>query len=182
LIEAMKIVWKWNKETRLILAGNCSPRPDDLDVLLERFSEAERARVLRIDNFPESDKVALYDAFDVFALPSTDESFGISYLEAWLCKKPVVGSRIGAVRCVIQDGVDGVLVEHRNAIDLGDKLVTLLSDPETCRQMGERGYQKTVESYTWPMVVEKAERLFVELKSRRRSSGSETPVAASQAV
>jgi glycosyltransferase involved in cell wall biosynthesis len=182
LIEAMKRVWKWNEKARLVLAGNCSPRPDDLDSFLDRFSEAERAKILRIENFPESEKVSLYDAFDVFALPSTDESFGISYLEDWLCKKPVIGSRIGSVRCVIQDGEDGLLVEHRDSVDLGDKLVRLLSDPEMCLKMGERGYKKTVESFTWPKVINRVERLFMELKPNKLPSDRANPVAASRAV
>lgn len=169
LIEAMRVVWKWNPDTRLVLAGNCSPRPDRLDELLESFSDSERSQIVRIQSFPESDKASLYEAFDVFALPSTDESFGIGYLEAWMCKKPVIGSRIGATQCVIEDGVDGLLVEHRNYVDLGNKLIDLLSNPERRYRMGEQGYIKTVDSFTWPKVVEKVERLFLELKPEKPS-------------
>jgi glycosyltransferase involved in cell wall biosynthesis len=113
LIKAMRVVWKWNPDTRLVLAGNCSPRPDGLDDLLKSFSDSERCKIVRIQSFPESEKASLYEAFDVLALPSTDESFGIAYLEAWMCKKPVIGSRIGSTQCVIQDGVDGASQRHR---------------------------------------------------------------------
>jgi glycosyltransferase involved in cell wall biosynthesis len=54
-----------------------------------------------------------------------------------MCKKPVIGSRIGSTQCVIEDGVDGLLVEHRNYIDLGNKLIDLLSHPERRFRMGE---------------------------------------------
>jgi glycosyltransferase involved in cell wall biosynthesis len=127
---------------------------------------------VRIENFPESEKASLYEAFDVLALPSTDESFGIAYLEAWMCKKPVIGSRIGATECVIEDGVDGLLVEHRDHIDLGEKLIDLLSDQERRYRLGAQGYKKTVDSFTWPKVVKKVERLFLELKPEKPAFNS----------
>lgn len=170
LIKAMRVVWKWNPDTRLVLAGNCFPRPDCLDELLESFSDSERSKIVRIQSFPEPEKASLYEAFDVLALPSTDESFGIAYLEAWMCKKPVIGSRIGSTQCVIQDGVDGLLAEHRNDIDLGNKLIDLLPHAERRYHMGEQGYNKTVDSFTWPKIVEKVERVFLELKPEQSSS------------
>lgn len=169
LLRAMRVVWEWNPDTRLVLAGICLRRPDCLDDLLESFSDSERSKIVRIENFTESEKASLYGAFDVFALPSTEESFGIAYLEAWLGKKPVIGSRIGSTQCVIQDGVDGLLVDPRDHVDLGKKIVHLLSNPELRVRMGNQGYAKTLAMFTWPRVVERVERLFLELCAIRES-------------
>ena len=169
LLRAMRLVWEWNQDARLVLAGSCLRRPDCLDDLLESFSDFERSKIVRIENFPESEKASLYEAFDVFALPSTEESFGIAYLEAWLAKKPVIGARIGSTQCVIQDGVDGLLVDPRDHFDLGKKIVYLLSNPELCVRMGRQGYERTLDMFTWTKVVERVERLFLELCVKRKS-------------
>lgn len=169
LLRAMRVVWEWNSDTRVILAGSCLRRPDCLDDLLESYSDCERSKIVRIENFPESEKASLYNAFDVFALPSTEESFGIAYLEAWLGKKPVIGSRIGSTQCVIQDGIDGLLMDPRDHFDLGKKIVYLLSNPELRVRMGNQGYEKTLAMFTWTKVVERVERLFLELCVKRKS-------------
>ena len=78
---------------------------------LDSLSPTERSRVTVVEGFAEADKASIFDACDVFALPSIAESSGIVYLEAWLCAKPVIGARIGAVQCVIEDGRDGLLVD-----------------------------------------------------------------------
>lgn len=165
LILAMRVVWKWNADARLVLAGNCPTRPDSLDDLLRTFSASERRQILRIERFPDEEKASLYEAFDVVALPSTEESFGIAFLEAWMCKKPVIGSRIGSTQCVIQDGVDGLLVDHRDHYDLGQKIVELLSNPAQRIQMGSHGHQKTLDRFTWAKVVDRVERVFLEFAS-----------------
>ena len=99
-----------------------------------------------------------------------------------MCKKPVIGSRIGATQCVIEDGVDGLLVEHRNYIDLGNKLIDLFSNPEKRYRMGEQGYNKTVDSFTWPKVVEKVERLFLELKPGKSKFNSGSDLVGRKAI
>jgi glycosyltransferase involved in cell wall biosynthesis len=43
-------------------------------------------------------------------MPSITDSFGQTYLEAWLCGRPVVGARIATMECVIDHGIDGLLV------------------------------------------------------------------------
>ena len=118
LVEAMRRVWKWNHDVHLVIAGNRDYFPNRMENLINGLSERERALIVRIDKFHERDKASIHDAFDVFALPSTEESFGIAYLEAWMCGKPVIGARIGSTQCVINDGVDGLLVDPHDAEDI----------------------------------------------------------------
>jgi glycosyltransferase involved in cell wall biosynthesis len=165
LVEAMRLVWRQQPGARLILAGN---RWDDrpLEALLDSLTAAERARVLLLPDFPEAQKADLYAALDVFAMPSIAESFGIAYLEAWLCGKPVVGSRIGATRCVIQDGVDGLLAEPRDSRDIARAILELLGDPVRRAQMGERGRAKTLAHFTWDAVTDRVERFCTAMLDR----------------
>jgi glycosyltransferase involved in cell wall biosynthesis len=163
LIEAMKIVWKWSHEARLIIAGSRSKEPNEVDDKIDGLTAFERARIVRIDEFPEKEKASLFDAFDVFALPSEEESFGIAYLEAWMCGKPVIGARIGSTRCVIDEGVDGLLTDHRNPHDLAEKILELLSDSAKRERLGRNGHTKTMARHTWDKVTDKVEKVYYEL-------------------
>jgi len=128
LVEAIRRVWKWNHDVHLVIAGDRDYFPDRMENLINGLSERDRARIVRIDEFPESDKTSIYNAFDVFALPSKEESFGIAFLEAWMCEKPVIGGRIGSTQCVIDEGVDGLLADPEDAEDIAQRIIELLSD------------------------------------------------------
>jgi glycosyltransferase involved in cell wall biosynthesis len=163
VVEAMRDVWKWNKEVRLVLAGPRSPHKKDIEALIEELSESQRERIIDIGAFDEKDKASIVDAIDVLALPSTEESFGITYLEAWLCKKPVIGARIGSTQCVIDEGVDGLLVNPADPQDIAQAIIALLSNREMRERMGRSGHAKTIAQHTWDKVTDKVERLYLEL-------------------
>jgi len=171
LIEAMRLVWREEPSSRLLVAGHRFPpgSPTDLAVqaALDSLSPSERCRVTEVGGFPEAEKASIFDACDVFALPSVDESFGIVYLEAWLREKPVIGARIGAVQCVIEDGVDGFLVDPHDAGDLSRAILRLIRQPELCRRLGQRGHEKTLSRFTWSKVTDAVEAIYSEAIARR---------------
>ena len=175
LIEAMRGVWQKEPDTRLLLAGHRfkpgSPTDHAVQASLMALSPAERARVTVLEGFAEADKASIFDACDVFALPSIAESFGIVYLEAWLRAKPVVGARIGAVQCVIDEGRDGLLADPRDPGELREAILGLIRDPELCRRLGRRGHDKTLARFTWSKVTDTVEAIYLETAQRghRRS-------------
>jgi glycosyltransferase involved in cell wall biosynthesis len=167
LLEAMKTVWRSDPRVRLLLAGRRFPASSDHDRefqhALASLSARERSRVIHIDGFDDKEKSSIFDAMDIFAMPSTAESFGIAYLEAWMCQKPVVASRIGSTRCVVDDGVDGVLVDPNDSDDIAAAILQLLTDPQLGRRMGRAGYEKTRSKFTWDTVTDQVERTYLNL-------------------
>jgi glycosyltransferase involved in cell wall biosynthesis len=91
----------------------------------------------------------LYAQSSVFCLPTKREPFGIAFVEAMLYGLPIVGTRIGAVPDMVQDGVNGYLVQPGSADDLANALCRLLADPDSCRTLGQRGYERATQFYTW---------------------------------
>jgi glycosyltransferase involved in cell wall biosynthesis len=178
LVHAMKIVWRWNTEVRLIIAGHQSTEHQSLAVqsAIEQLTGSEQRRLVRISQFEEAEKSSLYDAFDVFALPSIGESFGLAYLEAWLCQKPVIGARIGSTQCVIDDGVDGLLVDPKSPGDLAEKIITMLSDRDKREKMGMAGYSKTLARYTWDKVVDRVETLYRDLHAAKGATNARSAI------
>jgi len=156
LLAAMEILWKSNDKVRLLLAGPVDPENPQL----LNLSATARSRVVFTGEFPEEEKASLFDAMDLFVMPSQAESFGIVYLEAWLCRRPVIGARGGAVGCVIRDGVDGLLVDPTDPSSLAAAILNLLSDEERRRRLAEAGYEKTVAMFTSDHIADQIEKIY----------------------
>ncbi len=104
-----------------------------------------------------------YGAADVFVLPSEYEAFGIVLLEALACEVPCVGTRVGGVPEVIDEGTDGLIVEYEDVDGLTEALSSLLADPERRRKMGKAGRERVREKFTWKSVVDQIEGVYREL-------------------
>jgi glycosyltransferase involved in cell wall biosynthesis len=79
---------------------------------------------------------------DIIVSCSLQEPFGISLIEAMACQKPVVGTRVGGIPEVIEDGVTGFLVSPQAPIELADAVGRLVLDPELRKRMGEAGRRR----------------------------------------
>lgn len=155
LIDAMPTIWQKYPNVCVLIAGGRTTYSANITRWYSGLTAQQQKQVAIIDNFSEEEKPDLFAACDMLVFPSGHESFGITFLEAWATKKPVIGSRIGAVPSVITEGVDGLLIEHRSVPDLIDVLEKLISQPEYRQKLGENGYQKTKTNYTWDIVAEK---------------------------
>jgi glycosyltransferase involved in cell wall biosynthesis len=185
LAQAMKIVWKSDERVRLVLAGpfgESEPIRRREETLLGDLSTEERSRIIQIGTFTDEDKPSIFDAFDIFAMPSTAESFGITYLEAWMCRKPVIGSRIGATQCVIREGVDGLLVDPHDPADLAAAILELLRDPEKRTCMGQAGYLKTLTQFTWEKITDKVESVYSQISGVGDASWQAIPTPEEKSI
>jgi glycosyltransferase involved in cell wall biosynthesis len=126
-----------------------------LDPLLRECERRHPGRVVLRQDFAESERALLYEAGDVVAFPTRDESFGMVILEAWAAGRPVVASDIGAVRSTVREGVDGELVPVDDPDALAAALADLLDDPDRAARMGRAGSGRLVEEFDWDHVVER---------------------------
>jgi glycosyltransferase involved in cell wall biosynthesis len=94
-----------------------------------------------------------YAAASIFCLPSHREPFGVAYVEALHHGLPVVGTRIGAVPELVEDGAVGFLVEVGDVDALADRLERLVGDAVLRRRMGERARARARERHTWAAVA-----------------------------
>ena len=163
LVEAMRRLWDRREggfPTDLVLVG---PVLDPFRAHLDTLPARHRARVHVLGFVDEEAKRDALDAAALVAMPSRTDSFGIVYLESWLYRKPVIGARAGGVSAVIDDGLDGFLVDFGDVADLARRIDTLVANPLLAASLGERGYAKVMERYTWdrifPVVEEVYERL-----------------------
>lgn len=74
------------------------------------------------------------------------ETFGLSIIEAFASKKPVISSGLGAAPEIIDDGVNGLI--YQDKVDLIIKIKSLISNKEKIKEMGEQAHLKLVNKYT----------------------------------
>ncbi len=91
-----------------------------------------------------------YENADVFVFPTYyyNECFPLVLLEAMEHAVPCISTREGGVSAIIDDGVNGFIVEKRDANALADRIEFLLIHPEERTHMGIAGYQKFKNEFT----------------------------------
>lgn len=83
----------------------------------------------------------VFSKVDCIVVPSIwGENSPLVIHEAQACKVPVITANFGGMREYVQHHVNGLLFEHRNAIDLACQLNYAVSNPEKMEQFGQRGY------------------------------------------
>lgn len=163
LMSAMEMLWGDGAVANLLLAGSKTTYSPTIERWAAQLPEAWRPHVHILHNFDESEKADLFAATDIVVYPSSHESFGIVYLEAWASRRPVIGARTGATPSVIDDGVDGLLIKHRSADDLARKLALLIEDAALRQRLGENGRRKVEQRYTWDIIAEKFRRVYLDV-------------------
>ncbi|MBN2384309.1 glycosyltransferase family 4 protein [bacterium] len=82
------------------------------------------------------------------------EPFGLTVLESMSCGVPVIASRIGSLSDLIEDGVDGFLVEPGDVRAWSEAMRWIIDHPELSREMGKRGREKVRATYQWSQSAE----------------------------
>ncbi|HEY6958272.1 MAG TPA: glycosyltransferase [Candidatus Limnocylindria bacterium] len=111
----------------------------------------------------DQDALAMYyAAADVCAVPSLTESFGLVALEAMACGTPVVGTRVGGLQKLIEDGESGLLVPAGDYQALAEAIAQVLTDPRLRMHLAH-GARDRAEHYTWKKVGDRIEALYAEI-------------------
>jgi glycosyltransferase involved in cell wall biosynthesis len=122
---------------------------------------------------------AFYRGARMLVLPSVwFETFALVGAEAMSHGVPVVASRFGAMECLIEDGVDGLLFRPGDAGDLAAKVKQLWADPALCRRLGEAARRKALKLWAPERHVERLNKLYAEVCCAAQAESREIEPAA----
>jgi glycosyltransferase involved in cell wall biosynthesis len=170
VIKAMEYVWREKEDVALVIAGNPTAHTMEIEKKIAKLDSTHQSRVYLFKSVSEAEKRGLLQAADIFVSVSPFESFGIVFLEAWHEKLPVIGCKRGGSSKLIDEFKDGLLVEFANSPQLAGAIMELLENEETRKKMGDQGFKKVWENYTWDRIMDKWENLYHEVVRRKRES------------
>jgi phosphatidyl-myo-inositol dimannoside synthase len=156
ILRALPRVLKEIHDAVYLIVGK-GPMEGRLRVLAREMGVEDR--VVFCGFVPDGDLMAHYQACDVFAMPNREvggdtEGFGIVFVEAGACGKPVIGGRSGGVVEVIEDGVTGFLVDPLSTQEVARALTSLLQDRDLAVRMGQAGRARVKQHYSYQRVAE----------------------------
>lgn len=99
-------------------------------------------------------------ALDVFVLPSRSEALGYALLEAGLASLPSIGTRVGGIPEIIEDGQTGLLVPPGKSIALSQALTQLLNNESLRNRLGTALNEKVRSEFSAKAMVEKTLALY----------------------
>ena len=105
----------------------------------------------------------LLSASDLFLLPSSQESFGLAALEAMACHVPVIGSHVGGLPEVIDQGETGLLYPLDDLDAMAEGAIALLRDEPLRRRMGLAAARTVHERFGADRIVGEYERFYEEI-------------------
>lgn len=153
VIKALKSIRAEYPDTKYLLVGD-GERRSYLEEVSRREGLADR--VIFAGSLPGEDLAACYRACDIFVMTprmlkdkGDVEGFGIVFLEANACGKPVIAGLTGGVAEAVSHGETGILVDPENVDEIANAIKRLLGDPGLCRKMGDNGITRMREQFNW---------------------------------
>ena len=189
--EAARAKYAAAGEKILIHLSNFRPvkRVTDVVKVFAKIVESRPARLLLVGDGPDrssaewlahnldiQDRVAflgkqesvneLLPVADLMLMPSELESFGLAALEAMACRVPTIGTRVGGVPELIDDGVTGRLFPVGDTDAMAGAAVELLSDAEKLDEMGRAGRASAQARYCSSRIIPLYEKYYEEVLAR----------------
>ena len=128
----MAIVHLETPDVKLVIVGDGVERAR-LEELAERLNLKGS---IQLGSVPQESIPRLMHQADVFALSSLSESFGpIVILEAMAAGLPIVATNVGGIPDIVEEGVNGYLVNAKNPDELADRILVLLQNDEMREEM-----------------------------------------------
>ena len=162
LIEAASLILDRFPDANIRIAGD-GPDMDKLKRLCRELGVNDRVRFLgAVEN---ESLPALYQTTDVVVFPSLvagggdREGFGLVLVEALGCECAAVVTDLPAMRDIVLDGKNGLVVPQKNAEKIAEKVIYLLDRPEVRKKLGQEGRRYVLRNFDWMIIVEKYRKL-----------------------
>jgi N-acetyl-alpha-D-glucosaminyl L-malate synthase BshA len=155
--DVVQIFAKVNAEipSKLVMVGDGPDRPEAEDEVRHLGLESSVFFLGKLDVV-----APLLASADLFLLPTSSESFGLSALEALASGVPVIGTRAGGLPEVVRDGETGYLCEVGDVDGMSAAALSILTNPEKWRAMSELGASDARARFSLNEIVSQYEHLY----------------------
>lgn len=169
VIKSLKLIKKEIPNIKYIIAGDgdCAYKKE-LKKLVKKLNLD--SYVYFLGHVDGNKKIDLYNLCDVYVMNSLSfdslggsEGFGITFLEANACGKPVVGTKAGGIPDAIRNNQNGILVEPDNPEETAKAIIEILKNKKKYRALSKGGIERIKNEFDIELIGEKYKLLIEEL-------------------
>lgn len=152
LLEALK-----KTDSPLILIGGGENK--DKEKIYQYIKENNLKNIYLHEFIPN---VASYlKAFDIFVLPSIKEGLPYTILEAMFAETSVIATTVGGIPEIIDNNINGFLVEPKNSQQLAEKINYLINNPEIGKMITRKSKEKIVKEFSLEKMIQETKRIYL---------------------
>lgn len=167
VIESMPILLKKFPNTKYLIVGS-GREEQGLKNLVNKLKLQDNIEF--VGAVDEHELPDFYRLCDIFVLANSEtqndsklkgdyEGFGIVFLEASACGKPVIGGLSGGVEDAVVPGKTGYLLPPKSTKDLISAISILIEKPNKAEYMGKQGRIRTLKEFDWHIIARKMEKI-----------------------
>ncbi|MFA5177524.1 MAG: glycosyltransferase family 4 protein [Candidatus Omnitrophota bacterium] len=156
LITAMRQVLEKYPVSQLLIVGT-GKMQDELTGLTGKLGIAKN--VFFVPEIPDTTEALA--ALDIFVMPSLQEGLGLALMEAMAAGLAVIGSNVGGIRTLIQDGQNGLLVNPADSEGLAAAILTLLNDHSQRAELGRQAQDFIQNNFSQDKMVRETEKEYL---------------------
>ena len=150
-----------------------SKKYDNIKLILDTSREREmltklseelgvKDKVILLHSTSDYDLAEVYAACDVFVYPSSASPWGLVVTEAMASAKPVIVSKQVGTSEIIQDNVNGIIIDKSAPEEIAKKVEFLINNPSQRKKLGENAYQYVKDNLSWEKYAKRVESVFQE--------------------
>ncbi len=135
----------------LDICGTCH----DHDYYAQLKTMSKGKKVSFYEGISDDDLLLKIQSAAAVVLPSLTDGGFTSAMEAMACGTPVIGTRVGSLPEVIEEGKSGLIVAPSDSAGLSAKMSYLIDNPQERSRMSRYGREKVLRDFTWDRVAER---------------------------
>ena len=150
LIQAIAIVKKAIPEIKLHILGE-GPLEKKLKNLVRQYDLEKAVEFFGTISHEQLPK--FLSQARVFVRPSRSEGMGNSFVEALASGLPIIGTRVGGILDIIEDGKTGLFAKVGDPYDVAEKIIFLLKNKEHAQAIAKEGKKRVEEKFSWEKIA-----------------------------
>lgn len=160
-VEIAKEVLKKRKDVFFVIRG-----PDEgmKKIVKNKIGNEERILLLN-ETRDRKEIIKMYQAADIFVMPSYREGLPLTLFEAMASGLPIVAAPVNGIPFEVQDSKNGVLIEYGNNEKFAEKIIELLNNKKLRDKISKNNIEKSRE-YNWDKIAKKALYIYKEITKR----------------
>ena len=152
LVKALGLMRQGKKKVKLLIIGEDGGYAKELEQLTKLLGLEEH--VILAGYLSSRKKIMAMKEADIVVIPSLIEPFGLVALEAMAIGKPIIATKVGGLKSILEDGKTALLVEPADSNHLAKTITDLLKNTALRRRLSDNS-RKAVIRYSWNTVVDR---------------------------